>query len=163
MTKTTKSTHLFAAAFLLAQVVPLATAQKENSTPPRKNDSVYDELARAPKKAVAWHNPLQSDPDAMASGSKLFALHCAQCHGEMAEGGRKAPSLLADRVQQAAPGTLFWILSNGVVRRGMPDWSKLPEPQRWQIVSYLKSLGLSGRSPQEVDHAVVGHPEQPRR
>ena len=39
------------------------------------------------------------------------------------------------------PGALFWILTNGVGRRGMPVWSKLPEPQRWQIVSYLKSLG----------------------
>jgi hypothetical protein len=35
---------------------------------------------------------------------------------------------------------LFYILSNGVVRKGMPVWSKLPEPQRWQLVSYIKSL-----------------------
>jgi mono/diheme cytochrome c family protein len=67
-------------------------------------------------------------------------LHCAECHGEMAEGGKKAPSLLADEVQQAAPGALFWLLTNGVVRHGMPVWSKLPEPQRWQLVSYIKSL-----------------------
>ena len=52
------------------------------------------------------------------------------------------------QVQQASPGTLFWILTNGVVRRGMPVWSKLPEPQRWQIVSYLKSLTPAGKSPQ---------------
>jgi mono/diheme cytochrome c family protein len=50
------------------------------------------------------------------------------------------PSLRADPVRQATPGTLFWILTNGVVRRGMPVWSKLPEPQRWQLVSYVKSL-----------------------
>jgi hypothetical protein len=30
----------------------------------------------------------------------------------------------------------------------MPVWSKLPEPQRWQIVSYLKSLTPAGKSPQ---------------
>ena len=58
----------------------------------------------------------------------------------MAQGGRKAPSLLAAPVQQATPGALFWLLSNGVVRRGMPVWSKLPEPQRWQLVSYIQSL-----------------------
>ena len=74
--------------------------------------------------------------------------HCAECHGEMAEGGRKAPSLLADPVQQSTPGTLFWILTNGVVRHGMPVWSKLPEPQRWQIVSYLKSLGPKEKASQ---------------
>jgi hypothetical protein len=25
------------------------------------------------------------------------------------------------------------------VRRGMPDWSKLPELERWQIVTFLKA------------------------
>jgi hypothetical protein len=38
---------------------------------------------------------------------------------------------------------LFWVLTNGVVMRGMPVWSKLPEPERWQIVTFLKSLGMS--------------------
>jgi len=37
---------------------------------------------------------------------------------------------------------LFWILNNGVVRRGMPVWSKLREPERWQIVTFLQSLKL---------------------
>ncbi len=148
MTKMTTSTPMIAAAFLLALTVPLATAQKENSSPPKKVNSVYAELAKAPKKATTRGNPLEGDPDAVAAGAKLFESHCAGCHGEMAEGGRKAPSLLADPVQQATPGTLFWILTNGVVRRGMPVWSKLPEPQRWQIVSYLKSLTPAARPPQ---------------
>jgi hypothetical protein len=43
-----------------------------------------------------------------------------------------------DKVQP--PGALFWLLTNGVVRRGMPVWSKLPEPQRWQLVSFIESL-----------------------
>ena len=110
-----------------------------------KQENVYAELGKAPKKAVRRSNPLQDDPQAVAAGGKLFGDHCAECHGEMAEGGRKAPSLLADPVQQATPGTLFWLLSNGVVRRGMPDWSKLPEPQRWQLVSYIKSLNSAAK------------------
>ena len=111
-------------------------------------ESVYAELTKAPRKAVARRNPLQSDPDAVAAGAKLFASHCAECHGEMAQGGKKAPSLLAPEVQQATPGTLFWLLTNGVVRRGMPVWSKLPEPQRWQLVSFVKSL-TAGPQPAE--------------
>jgi len=113
---------------------------KTNSAPARKDNSLYAELAKAPRKAVARPNPLEHDPDAVAAGNKLFAQHCAECHGETAEGGKKAPSLRADEVQQATPGTLFWLLTNGVVRRGMPVWSKLPEPQRWQLVSFIKSL-----------------------
>jgi mono/diheme cytochrome c family protein len=120
-----------------------AFAQNPDPTPARKD--VYAELTKAPKKAVARRNPLESDPNAVAAGAKLFDLHCAECHGEMAQGGKKAPSLLADEVQQATPGTLFWLLTNGVVRRGMPVWSKLPEPQRWQLVSYIKSLGPASK------------------
>ncbi len=123
-----------------------SVAQEDKSAPNKKD--VYAELAKAPKKAVARRNPLAGDPDAVGAGEKLFGLHCAECHGEMAEGGRKAPSLLAQPVQQATPGTLFWILTNGVVRHGMPVWSKLPEPQRWQIVSYLKSLGAPEKPPE---------------
>lgn len=113
----------------------------------KKEGSVYAPLAKAPKKTVTRRNPLEDDPRAVAAGEKLFGLHCAECHGEMAQGGRKAPSLLADPVQQATPGALFWILTNGVVRRGMPVWSKLPEPQRWQLVSYIKSLVPAPKPP----------------
>ncbi|HEY6369583.1 MAG TPA: cytochrome c, partial [Candidatus Sulfotelmatobacter sp.] len=88
-------------------------------------------------------NPLAADPDAVAAGGKLFTQHCVECHGETADGSKKAPSLRADEVQQAAPGALFWLLTNGVVRRGMPVWSKLPEPQRWQLVRFIKSLGAT--------------------
>lgn len=37
-------------------------------------------------------------------------------------------------------GALFWVLRNGSLRNGMPPFSHLPPQQRWQIVSYLKSL-----------------------
>ena len=114
----------------------------------KKNESVYAQLAKAPQKDASRPNPLENDPEAVAAGANLFDQHCAECHGEMAEGGRKGPSLRADPVQQAPPGTLFWILTNGVVRRGMPVWSKLPEPQRWQLVSYLKSLNSVKKSTQ---------------
>ena len=146
LTRTIKITAIFRTGLLfililaLSLPVPLISAQKESAAV-QKDESVYAELAKAPKKAVARRNPMEHDPEAVAAGGKLFDLHCAECHGETAEGGRKAPSLRAREVQQATPGTLFWILTNGVVRRGMPVWSKLPEPQRWQIVTYLKSLG----------------------
>lgn len=117
-----------------------AAAQSARSGPASKAGDVYAELGKAPAKAAARRNPLETDPDAIAAGAKLFELHCAECHGASGEGGKKGPNLRVDAVQQASPGTLFWLLTNGVVRRGMPVWSKLPEPQRWQLVSYLKSL-----------------------
>jgi mono/diheme cytochrome c family protein len=106
-----------------------------------EQESVYAELAKAPEKYRNRVNPLASDPDAAAAGRVLFEEHCEDCHGQQATGGKKAPSLRAKEVQEATPGTIFWILTNGVVRKKMPVWSKLPEPQRWQLVSYIKSLG----------------------
>ena len=100
----------------------------------------YAELAKAPAKARSRKSPQEGNTEAALVGRKLFAQHCAECHGPAAEGGKKAPSLRAEEVQQATPGALFWLLTNGVVRRGMPVWSKLPEPQRWAIVTYIKTL-----------------------
>jgi mono/diheme cytochrome c family protein len=108
---------------------------------PKYDPAVYAELQKAPEKARNRPNPLQNDPDAVAAGAILFQQHCAECHGDSAQGSRKAPSLLAPEVQKATPGTLFWLITNGVVRKKMPVWSKLPEAQRWQLVRYIKSLG----------------------
>jgi mono/diheme cytochrome c family protein len=100
----------------------------------------YAELRKAPEKAANRANPLENDPDAVAAGGLLFEDHCAECHGDDARGARKGPSLRVTDVQDAKAGTLFWLLTNGVVRKKMPAWSKLPEPQRWQLVRYLQSL-----------------------
>jgi mono/diheme cytochrome c family protein len=130
--------------FLAASVV-LAQSQKSEKPPdtvaPKYDPAIYAELQKAPEKARNRTNPLQNDPDAIAAGAILFEQHCAECHGSSAQGGKKAPSLHAAEVQGASPGAIFWVLTNGVVRKGMPVWSKLPEPQRWQLVRYIKSLG----------------------
>lgn len=119
-------------------------AQQPGSSAPSQTAkvSVYSEIGRAPEKARAKRNPLEKDPDAVAAGRILFEQHCAECHGLSAEGGKKAPSLRTPEIQNAEPGAIFWVLTNGVVRKGMPVWSKLPEPQRWQLVSFIKSLGV---------------------
>lgn len=134
---------IFCAFALVSLMFPHVWAQTENSRRAAHGKSFYAELAKAPQKAAARRNPLESDPEAVAAGAKLYAMHCAECHGEMANGTRRAPGLRADEVQHATDGALFWALTNGVVRRGMPVWSKLPEPRRWQLVSYIKSLPKS--------------------
>jgi mono/diheme cytochrome c family protein len=101
-------------------------------------------LHRVPAKYRDRPNPLASDPEAALAGGKVYAEHCAECHGGNAEGkvqGRHyRPNLHSKRIKQATPGELFWLLTNGSLRNGMPSWSRFPEPERWQLVSYLKSL-----------------------
>lgn len=123
--------------------VSLALAQSGDSAVPKTNKWNYAALAKVPEKARAKRNPFENDPDAVAAGGKLFEQHCAECHGMKGEGKKKGANLRAEEVQQATPGGLFWILTNGVVRHGMPVWSKLPEPERWQIVTFLKTFKAS--------------------
>jgi mono/diheme cytochrome c family protein len=87
-------------------------------------------------------HPYALQPESVAAGSKLYAEYCAQCHGSDALGRGKRPSLRSSEVQQAADGELFWLLKNGNRRRGMPSWVSLPEPSRWQIIAFIKSLGV---------------------
>jgi mono/diheme cytochrome c family protein len=144
---------LGASTFFLA--VSQSPAQNPGSGPVVKHkDYFYAEIAKAPEKARAKPNPLAADPDAVAAGSNLFEQHCAECHGDTADGGRKGPSLRVQEIQGATPGALFWLLTNGVVRRGMPVWSKLPEPQRWQLVAYIRSLGVR---PTDANPAPTQH------
>jgi mono/diheme cytochrome c family protein len=103
-------------------------------------ESVYAELEKVPSKFQQMQNPLAEDRDAAVAGGILFEEHCESCHGKEAVGGKKAPTLRATEVRNASPGAIFWILSNGVVRKKMPVWSKLPEPERWQLVSYIQAL-----------------------
>jgi len=127
---------LAALACLLALYASRAQAQDANAANARKFQTA---LAQVPEKARTRPNPLESDADAVTAGGKLFEQHCADCHGKKAAGTRRAPSLRGTDVREATPGAIFWVLTNGVVRHGMPVWSKLPEPMRWQIVTFLKS------------------------
>lgn len=88
-------------------------------------------------------NPYSGQTQAVAAGGRVFADHCAPCHGADALGNGKRPSLRTAEVQNATDGEVFWILRNGYLRRGMPSWSSLPEQTRWQVIAYLKSLGVS--------------------
>jgi mono/diheme cytochrome c family protein len=87
-------------------------------------------------------NPYSGRMDAVSAGKRMFEDHCAKCHGDDAMGRGKRPSLRSERVQQATDGEIFWLLKNGNLPKGMPTWSTIPEPVRWQIITYVKSLGL---------------------
>ncbi len=99
-------------------------------------------LKKIPRKDHERVNPYSGQTERIQGGAKLFADHCAECHGSEGMGDSKHPSLRTDRIQkEATDGDLFWLLRNGNVGRGMPNWSAIPEPSRWQIVAFVKSLG----------------------
>ena len=122
--------------FILLVCAAATIARPEHA---RKYEALDKVLARVPRKAKGQPNPFDRDAEAIAAGRKLFGQHCEECHGAAADGSSRGPSL-RPAVQEAQPGEFFWIITNGVVRHGMPAWSKLPDAQRWQIVSYLGGL-----------------------
>jgi glucose/arabinose dehydrogenase len=93
----------------------------------------------APAAAAAIANPYRGAAEAQ-TGRELYGANCAACHGSNAQGGGNIPPLAHTAVQGATDGELFWFITTGSVKDGMPSWAALPEQQRWQIVTYLKAL-----------------------
>ena len=94
---------------------------------------------RAPVAARAAKNPYEGDAQAEQAGAKLYAQNCASCHGKDAQGIGRTPGLRSPVVRNASPGALFWLVTNGVIDKGMPPWAYLPEQQRWQLVTWLQA------------------------
>jgi mono/diheme cytochrome c family protein len=88
-------------------------------------------------------NPYSAQRQAAKEGRKLFVEKCARCHGHNAEGTASVPALAGETTQSVPEGLIFSYITRGDVGNGMPSWASLPEPQRWQIVTYLKSLSHS--------------------
>jgi len=94
-----------------------------------------------PPKDHARANPLAGRPEAVAAGTLIYKNHCLECHQADAAGdGKKKPSLKTDRIRSATDGDLEWFLRQGDLAHGMPSWSSLPQAQRWQIITYLRSI-----------------------
>ena len=93
----------------------------------------------APASSASFTNPYQGVA-AAENGRELYGANCASCHGSTAQGSGNIPPLAHSAVQTVTDGELFWFITTGSVKDGMPSWSALPEQQRWQIVTYLKTL-----------------------
>ena len=101
-------------------------------------------LARVPDEDKARVNPLAGQAKAAAAGKIIFEENCARCHGVDANGLHNRPSLRSERVRHATDGQLAWMLRNGNPYKGMPPWNSLPEQQRWQVITYLRTLPPAG-------------------
>jgi glucose/arabinose dehydrogenase len=99
----------------------------------------------APGSAQVARNPYEGQ-EAAAHGSWLYARNCLACHGRQGKGSGNVPSLVSGKVESATPGEVFWFITRGDKIDGMPSWAFLPAKQRWEIVTYVKSLEAPGTS-----------------
>lgn len=86
-------------------------------------------------------NPYSGEAD-VREGERLFAAHCTACHG-VGGGGAAAPSLR--RIHYNHGDSSFAIYR--VLRDGVPQTAMVAPPlsasERWQVVSYLRSIQQS--------------------
>jgi glucose/arabinose dehydrogenase/mono/diheme cytochrome c family protein len=97
----------------------------------------------APATSTQEKNPYTGQHAAIVEGAKLYTRNCGACHGIGGRGTGNIPALSHGAVQSVPDGEVFWFVTTGSVGNGMPSWAQLPEQERWQIVTYVKSLKSS--------------------
>jgi glucose/arabinose dehydrogenase/mono/diheme cytochrome c family protein len=108
----------------------------------------------APDSAKALKDPVEGQPQAMEAGRRLYARNCLSCHGKNGQGSGNVPSLADAKLDFVPAGEVFWFITKGSKKNGMPSWAFLPEQQRWQIVTFV-------RSPELRKAAMNRHPPAP--
>ena len=103
----------------------------------------------ASQEARSLKNPLANDREAVEAGKKLFARHCASCHGPQGKGdGSMAlaggtPSNLTDDKWDhgSTDGEIFVAIRDGTSPDMEAYKEKLSEKEIWQVVTFVRSLG----------------------
>ena len=88
----------------------------------------------------------------LASGQRYYQQNCAVCHGDAGNGlgpatkyGVPAINLMTDMTKSRTDGYVYGMMRNG--RGSMPSYNRIEEPDRWDVVNYLRGLqGKLGRT-----------------
>ena len=95
----------------------------------------------APDSAKEMKNPYVGQASAVTAGKTLYARNCLSCHGRSGQGTGNVPSLVDGKLEGVPEGEVFWFITKGSKDNGMPAWAFLPEKSRWEIVSYVETMG----------------------
>ena len=115
---------------------------------------VIDSMASIP-------NPTPADQRSLNNGRMNFQINCAPCHGPLGAGdgpatkyGMASISLLTDITKNRTDGYIFGMIRNG--RGLMPTYNRIEEPDRWDIVNYVRSLQGKLGAPPDTTHGRPG-------
>ncbi len=130
--------------------------------PPRALDRWRDAFLAALGADAALDLPTR--PVDLAAGARLYALHCASCHGPRGMGDGEAgrgmvpppPAIGSAAVMADVPPALMYrIVSVGIAGTPMTGWAEqLGADDRWSIVSWLVRLRQPGDSGLAVGEGV---------
>ena len=98
---------------------------------------------------AAIPNPHPVSPASLANGRKYYQINCAVCHGDAGIGdgaatryGMPGINLATDVTKGRSDGYIFGMIRNG--RGLMPPYNRIEEPDRWDVVNYLRALQGGG-------------------
>jgi glucose/arabinose dehydrogenase len=122
--------------------------------------AVDNKFHDAPESAIKMKNPYEGQQAAAQAGQRLYARNCLSCHGKMGQGTGNVPSLVDGKLEKVTSGEIFWFVTKGSKSNGMPPWDFLPAQQRWQIVTYVKSMAMPHTAAPASSAAEAPAPEQ---
>jgi len=109
----------------------------------------------APESSNAIESPITNTSEAISNGQKMYKNLCVACHGVVGKGDGVAAAGLIPKptdftshdFQKQTSGAMFWKLSKG--RGVMASYeTMLSEKERWEVISYLKSLKSPEKQPE---------------
>jgi len=117
----------------------LANYEAEMTAAAEKHGSP-EEQATAAIDAAAMTAAL-ADPAALAAGKATFLASCAACH-EADGGGNIGPNLTDDHwIHGNSYRGMLTVVANGVLDKGMPQWSAALSPQEiTQVTAFVATL-----------------------
>ncbi|HZD10841.1 MAG TPA: cytochrome c [Candidatus Binatia bacterium] len=155
---------------------PQAATQDEHSHDEHEHEAgesmegMHHMDVEPPDEFAALTNPFAGDPEAIDAGEAIFQVNCATCHGTegkgdgpAAEGLDPKPAVLADPMLNShSDGYLFWRVSKGgqmePFNSAMPAWeTSLTEDQRWQVISFVRTLTADADEHMHDDEHVDDH------
>ena len=97
-------------------------------------------------------NPHPVSEQSLANGRKYYQINCAVCHGDAGAGDGSATKLgmpginiVNDVTRGRSDGYIFGMIRNG--RGLMPSYNRIEEPDRGDVVNYLRALQGSTGAP----------------
>ncbi|AZG14038.1 c-type cytochrome [Cupriavidus pauculus] len=111
-------------------------------------------LLLTPAAPTSFHrHPAPFTVDAIAEGGRVYARHCAACHGADGRGEgplaatltRWPPTFASPLLGRRAEGELFWHIAagmrDGAGRATMPGFGRqIDDAQTWAVIDYMKAL-----------------------
>jgi len=108
-------------------------------------------------------NPVPADSASVNRGRINYQINCAVCHGPLGMGNGNAtkygmPGIGIGAGSNAAntltDGYIFGMIRNG--RGLMPSYNRIEEPDRWDVVNYLRSIQGKGTVAADTSHGRPG-------